>query len=101
MKKVKGEKTINSFIRKVFYNRVLFYIILFISFFLFFLYNYIYSNFSNITLDQLLYSLNNSEGTDISVIINGAIWVVGSILFVVFLCVLFEVIAKITINVVI
>jgi len=91
---MKRKKTINSFIRKVFYNRVIFYIILFISFFILFLYNYIYSNFSNITLDQLLYSLNNSEGTDSSVIISGALYVLVFLSLIAFLCIIFEIASR-------
>ncbi|MBR2834007.1 MAG: sulfatase-like hydrolase/transferase [Bacilli bacterium] len=93
-KQRKIKKTINSLLKRIFYNRILFYIILIVSFFLLFLYIYIYSNFSNITLDQLLYSLNNSEGTDTSVIINGAFCVSILLLFIIFLCVVFELAAS-------
>lgn len=64
------EETIKIIRSKLFFN-VIFCILLF----LIFLSNYIYKSFSNITIEQLLFSIQTSEGTDTSTIVDGSIYV--------------------------
>ena len=58
-------------LKKIFLSNIFFYLLLTILIVLIFLYDYIYHNFSNITIDQLLYSLKESEGTSNEVLLTG------------------------------
>ena len=60
----------------------MFYIVFTISIFILLVYNYIFSNFSNISLDQLIYSANTAEGTDTSVIIKGIFYIFFGIIII-------------------
>lgn len=55
--------------------KIIYYFLIIISLLIFSLYAYIYSQFSNITLEQLIYSFFYAEGADSSVIIRGFLFV--------------------------
>ena len=75
-------KSLRNVIQKVFLSKSFFYVLFVISLILLFLYNYIFQNFSNITLEQLLYSLKTSKGTDLTVVLNGFIYIFARILII-------------------
>lgn len=66
---MKNQKS--SIFKKIFYSRILFYVVLLLAVFILLLYNFIYNNFNNITLEQLLYSVENAEGTNTDAIWKG------------------------------
>lgn len=53
---------------------------LFLSFFIIFLSIYIEYNFGNISFEQLLYTIMTSEGTSISAVLGGIIFIVVMII---------------------
>ncbi len=68
--------------KNIFESKKLFFTFLTLFLILFFTYNFIYSIFTNVTIEQLLFSLKTTEGTDTSVVVKGFIYVFSNIMIV-------------------
>lgn len=75
---------ISLIIKKIKISKILIYLFLTLSLICLFLYNYINDNFYNVTIDQLLFSVQMSEGTSNSVILEGTKYIIIR-LFIVYL----------------
>lgn len=91
IEKTKKKKHLNSVLIKLkkFFQkntrkiaRIFLHLSLLISLIIIFLTNYINESFSNVTFDQLYYSLLTAEGTSSTVLINGITYIVSRIAFI-------------------
>ena len=71
---------LKDLLRKIKISKILIFLFLTLTLICLFLYNYINENFYNVTIEQLLFSVQMSEGTSNSVVIEGAKYIIARII---------------------
>ena len=91
-------KLLLKLLRKIKISSVFIFVFFTLALIIFYVTNYINESFSNITVDQLLYSLKSAEGTSSTIIYNGALYVLKHIWPIYLICVIFIILSKIFIK---
>ncbi len=88
----KSQQIIKKVIKKI--SSIFVYVIFILSLILILLVNYVNDAFDNVTVEQLLFSMQTAEGTSDSMIIDGAKYIIPKVLIVLIIVIILKILLK-------